>query len=338
MSRAQWLTLLVVPAAALSGCGDDHAADVTAPPPSTPPTVQTISLLSPASASAGTADLTVTITGANFAGNNAALGSRAMWSVNGDTTLLATAFESTTELIAVVPAALLSTPLTADVFVVTGDPTHGLALARSNALSFRVTTDPVTPSISGIWPPAAITHTRDLTITIGGDFDSDSSHPSRAVWAAKGDTTPLATTLVNRTTLTAAVPAALLRRPVSALVFVETSDAKAPTLPKLTSNTVGFSVDSLPPPGTGTLLVYAPGRSPLPSFIQRGGRQIALDGSPWQWLVEGDTLRYDFVAAGSHQLRLSNPCTSNHQPSARAVTVVAGAVDTVAVSVPLPCD
>jgi IPT/TIG domain len=135
MLRTQWLPLLVVPALVLWGCGGD-STDVT-PPPLTP----SVSAISPTSVVAGSADLPLTITGHYFVGGSQG-GSQAAWVANGSTTLLPTNFVSSTRLTALIPAALLSRALSAQVLVQTGDSTGDLPVQKSNALSFTVTSPP----------------------------------------------------------------------------------------------------------------------------------------------------------------------------------------------------
>ncbi|MFB3917713.1 MAG: IPT/TIG domain-containing protein [Terriglobales bacterium] len=105
----------------------------------------TITAISPASATAGSSDITLTITGDNF-DNQRFHTSMVGWSTNPtDThccnTWLQTTFVRSNELVAVIPAALLQTPVTAQVFVETGDPqgiTDGVSCPRSNSITFTV--------------------------------------------------------------------------------------------------------------------------------------------------------------------------------------------------------
>jgi IPT/TIG domain len=135
MLRTQWLPLLIAPAVALWGCGDD-STDVT-PPPLEP----SVSAISPTSVAAGSADLPLTITGHNFVGGRED-GTQAVWLAGGNTTLLPTNVVSSTQLTALIPAALLSNAVSAQVWVQTGDSTGALPLPKSNAVSFTVTPPP----------------------------------------------------------------------------------------------------------------------------------------------------------------------------------------------------
>jgi hypothetical protein len=94
--------------------------------------------ISPTDAVAGRPDLVLNITAttASFAGARHNR-SWAVWSVNGSNTVLATNFLSSTQLTAVIPATLITAPVAAQVFVMTGDP-MGDVLLQSNSIGFRV--------------------------------------------------------------------------------------------------------------------------------------------------------------------------------------------------------
>ena len=121
------------------GCGGGSFTQ--SPQPSQPPQPQTPSgtaiTISPATATAGSTDLTLTVTGSNFAAARHD-SSLAVWVMNGSNTFLATTFVSSTQLSAVVPAALLVNPVVAEVFVQTGDP-MGDVFTTSNSVNFSVT-------------------------------------------------------------------------------------------------------------------------------------------------------------------------------------------------------
>jgi hypothetical protein len=136
MLRTQWLPLLIAPAVALWGCGGD-STDVT-PPPLTP----SVSEVSPTTVVAGSADLPLTVTGHNFVVGNPPDRSQAAWLVGDDTTMLATNVVSTTRLTALIPSALLSKAVNAQVLVQTGDPMGALPPPKSNAVNFTVTPPP----------------------------------------------------------------------------------------------------------------------------------------------------------------------------------------------------
>jgi hypothetical protein len=287
--------------------------------------------ISPTTAVAGSPKVTLTLRGADFV-EGFISGSKAMWTANDSTTSLATTFVSSTQLTALVPAALLSGPDTALVFVENGDPEDGIPLTKSNALEFRVEAPPTSsPSVSAISPAGAVTGSPDLTLTImGANFAGAPQGRSQAAWAANGDTTLLATTFVSSTQLTAVIPTALLSNPVTAQVLVETGDPMG-DLPLSRSNAVGFTVAR-----AGTIIVHGQ-TSTLPP-IMKGSRRVSLDGGPFLVLTEGSSVIYSPVTPGAHRLLLSNPCTSTHQPSYSSVTVTEGDTVTVTVSIPGNCE
>jgi hypothetical protein len=186
--------------------------------------------ISPTSAVVGSADILLTVTGSNFEGlpHNS---SQAMWSSNGTETPLATTFVSGTQLTAVVPANLLTSPVSAQVFVLTGDPMGDLPSTKSGPAAFRVTALPVGAArISSISPENAPTGSSDLALIIdGSNFGNQFLHTSIAFWTTDTSNlhdhgTMLDTAFVNSNQLTAVIPAALLQKPVSVRIVVLTGD------------------------------------------------------------------------------------------------------------------
>lgn len=96
-----------------------------------------ISSISPTNAVAGSPDLTLTITGENFANANN-YHSYVAWSVNGSYSLLATTVINGSQLTAVVPAALLTKTMTATVSVQTWYKADDTPRWVSNSVSFDV--------------------------------------------------------------------------------------------------------------------------------------------------------------------------------------------------------
>src|SRR5215467_4440284 len=175
--------------AGLAGCGSGYRSK---------PTSTALISVSATSAMAGSPDLTLTITATSgqFYDANHNL-SQAVWFVNGTDNVLATTFVSSTMLTAVVPAALLSNSVTAQVLVKTGDP-MGSAV-RSNSVFFEVTAGQPGPNIS-ISPTSALPGSSDITLAITGSasqFDNAPHNLSRAVWLVNGTETVLTTTFVD---------------------------------------------------------------------------------------------------------------------------------------------
>ena len=122
-----FLTLLI----GIGGCGSGSSSM------GLPGSTRGISI-SPVSAMAGSSDLVLTVAGLKFV-DDAHNKSLVVWSANGSDTFLHTTFDSSTQLTAVIPAALLANPVTAAVFVETGDPVGSLPFSKSNSISFTVT-------------------------------------------------------------------------------------------------------------------------------------------------------------------------------------------------------
>ena len=205
--------------------------------------------ISPTGAIAGSPDFTLTITGSNGQFYNSPHNlSQAVWLVNGTNNALPTTFVSNTMLTAVIPAALLSNPVKAQVFVETEEPKGSQLSVRSNAIFFNVTPGPPGPQIS-VSPTSVLSGSPDLTLTItgvDGQFDNAAHNLSRAVWSVNGSDTVLTTTSVSSAMLTAVVPASLLTAPVEAEVSVETGDPAGPGS-EAKSSSVTLSVSPDPP-------------------------------------------------------------------------------------------
>jgi hypothetical protein len=239
--RTLLLTLLVL-MVGLAGCNSGYK-----PKPVISAALQ-ISI-SATSAAAGSPDFTLTITSSfgqfyNTADNL----SQAVWLVNGSDNVLSTTFVSSSMLTAVIPAALLSNPVKAQVFVETGAPKGSVSPSKSFSVFFNVTPGPPGPRIS-VSPTSASPGSSDLTLTItesAGQFDNALHNLSRAVWSVNGVDDVLTTTFVSNSMLTAVVPATLLSGQAEAEVFVETGDP-AGSAPLVKSSSVTFDVEDSSP-------------------------------------------------------------------------------------------
>lgn len=134
------VAFMITMALAVSGCGGSRSAlSPQLPQPPQPPSPSGASIaISPTSAAAGSSDLILTITGSNFDGAGV-IRSRAVWSANGVITPLSTTFVSSSQLTAVIPAALLNKPVTAQVFVQLWDNIESVANATYGPVNFTVT-------------------------------------------------------------------------------------------------------------------------------------------------------------------------------------------------------
>jgi hypothetical protein len=136
--------VVLVAALVLPGCGNESPA----PPPQTAPSpipqttvtaAPIIESLSPSSVSAGVADVTITVKGSNFADpRTSMMASGVTWSVGLYDTYLDTTFVSSTELTAVIPAALVARTGTAKVTVQDWRGADDMPSYTSNAITFTV--------------------------------------------------------------------------------------------------------------------------------------------------------------------------------------------------------
>jgi len=195
MARIMGSVGLIVVVWVALGCGGGSAGFQTpptqSPPQSPPPPSPSVSIgsISPSSAAAGSPDVTVTISGTLLTPHPHNV-RRPVWSANGTETGLAATSVSDTQLNAVVPAALLAAPVTAQVFIEYGDPMSDTGLQKSNPVSFRVTT-------AGSVAPASVTlgpkSSQQFTANMNGSSSvtwSVEEGPSGGVINASGLYTP----------------------------------------------------------------------------------------------------------------------------------------------------
>ncbi len=151
--------------------------------------VPAMTLLSPSTAMAGGPQFTLTVTGSNFVAASV---------VNWNGVALATTFGGATSLTAVVPAANITSPTSANVTVTTPAPGGG----TSNALAFTVSAAPnPVPAVSALSPNTIGAGAAQFSMTVTG---SNFVPGSTVRW----DGADLATTYNSPTSLSAVVPAA----------------------------------------------------------------------------------------------------------------------------------
>ncbi|MFZ1086071.1 MAG: IPT/TIG domain-containing protein [Terracidiphilus sp.] len=161
------------------------------------PQAPTITSLSPAKALVGGGAFTLTVTGTNFTSSS---------TVTFAGTQLAATYVSVTQMTATVPATLIASVGTA---IVTVSNVTGSSLAAN----FTVVQPQ--PTITSLSPASTVAGGADLLLTVNGtNFDA----ASIVSWGS----TPLATTLLSATQLTATVPAALTANPGTGSVTVST--------------------------------------------------------------------------------------------------------------------
>ncbi len=214
-----------------------------------------ITSLSPISALAGGPAFTLTVNGTSFPA-----GSIVQW----NSTALTTSFVSSAQLSASVPASLIASAGSASITVAT--PAGG----TSTSLSFTIAASGA-PTLTGLSPTQTTAGGAAFTLTVtGAGFLSNST--------VQWNGTALATTFVNSTQLTAAVPASLIASAGSENVTVATPGAAA-------SNTVifanrGLTITTVSPnsanPGGAAVYVIVNGTGFVAnSIVQFNGTALA---------------------------------------------------------------
>lgn len=190
-----------------------------------------IASLNPASGTAGSGDLTVTVLGKGF--QPAGFFDRESYvTVNG--TAVTTTYTSTTALTAVFPAAVLAAPGTLSVRVVNSFILGDAIVSAPR--DFPVTAP--TPAITAISPASATAGAAGFSLGVTGLAFLTGASGAVVRW----NDTDLATTRDSATHLTAAVPASLVATAGSATVTVRNGGAGAPL-----SNGQVFTIGDLVP-------------------------------------------------------------------------------------------
>lgn len=167
--------------------------------------VPSVSSLSPASVIAGAASFTLTVNGTNFIGSS---------TINWNGTPLTTTFISSLQLTATVSNTLVTTVGIAPVTVITPAPGGG----ASNSLPFTITAvgnNPV-PTLVSISPSSVTAGASTFTLTVTGSNFINSS-------TVKWNGSPLTTTYISGTQLTATVNSSLVGAAGTAGVTVFTT-------------------------------------------------------------------------------------------------------------------
>jgi hypothetical protein len=188
----------------LTGCGGAITAGPNAN--SLVPKITSVSQVSPTSDGG---NFNLGIDGANFTPT-----STSSW---GETPM-ATTYVSTTRLTALVPAALIAIPTTASITVSTDAGTASATVSTTGGASpeIALTVALPPPTIASLSPASATAGGVAFTLTING---SNFTSASTSSWGA----TPLATTYISATKLTATVPACLIAAAGSASITVTTA-------------------------------------------------------------------------------------------------------------------
>ncbi|HZT43417.1 MAG TPA: plastocyanin/azurin family copper-binding protein [Chthonomonadaceae bacterium] len=197
-----------------------------------------ISSLSPSSGTTGSGAFTLTVNGSNFVS-----GAVVDWTENGTLTPLTTTFVSASQVTASVPASLVASAGSASITVSQGGLT-------SNAVTFDINNP--APVLSSIKPTSINAAGSGFTLAVNG---SAFINGSVVHWKAGTTDTPLTTTFVSASKLTASVPSSLIASPGMASVFVVTASPGGGTSVsktfKILVTTLTLSVDSLTKDSSG---------------------------------------------------------------------------------------
>src|SRR5271156_4663330 len=189
-SRTMCALFLLFAVSGLANCGGS-GSKVSLPPPPPPNQTPSITSISPASATAGSPDLPITLTGTNFLSS-----ATVTWFAgNGAQTVLSATVEGSTSIGAVVPSSLLSDGGTASI-VVTNPGGH-----FSNSLGFSVNFP--LPSVSSLAPASVQAGAAPLILKVNG-----SGFFPESVVQLNGNAQ--ATNLISRTQVTVAIAASAL--------------------------------------------------------------------------------------------------------------------------------
>jgi uncharacterized protein (TIGR03437 family) len=254
-----------------------------------PNPVPVLNSLNPASATAGSSGITLTVNGSNFAGN-----SEVRWNNSPRTTT----FVSATQLTATIPSSDLVAAGTATVTVVSPAPGGG----TSNSLTFTINNP--APTITSLSPNAVTAGGTAFTLTVNG---SGFVNGSTVQWNGS----PRTTTFGSATQLTAAIPASDIATAGTANVTVN-----SPAPGGGTSAAATFTINN-PTPSITTL---------NPNSATTGGAAFTLtvNGSGF---VNGSTVRWNGSArtttfGSATQLTAAIPATDIASNGSAIVTVV----------------
>jgi uncharacterized protein (TIGR03437 family) len=290
------------PGGAVSGA---LTVSITAPAPS-------IATLSPASAVAGSGPFTLTVSGQNFAINCV---------VRWNGAPLYTALVSATQASATVPADLIAVPGAAAITL--ANPS-GL---ESKAATFTVGT-PV-PALSSLSPTSSPAGAGGFTLTVAG---TGFVPASIVLWNGS----PLTTTFVTSSQLTADVPAWLLATPGLANVTVSTPGVSSPNaatftigvpLPSTTTAAIVNAASSLPAIAPGSLLsIYGSNLAFSNAAAQAMPLPLTLNGTS----VSIDGIAAPLLFVSTSQINVQVPFEV--QPGAATLTVQTGTLKSIPIT------
>jgi hypothetical protein len=254
--------------------------------------VPTITTLSPASAAAGSLALTLTVDGTNFVSSSV---------VDWNGSPLATTYVNATQLRASVPASDLASAGSANVTVVNSTPGGG----TSGALSFAITPTNPAPTLGVITPTSTAAGSTGFTLTVNGSGFIAAS-------AVDWNGSPLTTTYVNASQVTAAVPASdLTSAGIASVTVVNPAPGGG------TSTAASFTINpSNPVPSVASLLPTSAAAGAAGFTLTVGGSGfVAASAVDWN----GTPLTTTYVSAT--QLTAAVPASDLTDAGSASVTV-----------------
>lgn len=204
----------------LNGCGSPTTRAVQTP--SVGRSASSIAV-SPLSAPVGSGDVSLTIAGTNFDGQGV-VQSKVIWSADGTDLALSRTVISTTEIIATVPAAMLTKAVDAKIWVEVFDQIEQTTNSRSSSVNFTVFV-PATgsPAIESISPASIQAGSSDIEVRLTGSYFgcSRSQCHCSVVWMTGAAEIVLNSTLIGDSQLAVVIPAALITKPVNAEIEIQ---------------------------------------------------------------------------------------------------------------------
>ena len=273
----------------------------------------TLTSISPSAVLAGSAGLTLTLTGTNFSTNSI---------VNFNQSPEPTTYVSATQLTATIDATML---VTSQQGLITVESSSQANAQVSAPVPLLVVAPGPNPTVTSIAPSSAIVGAGGFTLTVNG---ANFTGASVVLWGGA----PLATTFVSPTQLTASIRAPQLAnigtKPVSVQAY---SNPSAPG-----SNTINFTVAPVPPLTLNSV---------FPSIITSGGSNFTLTAVGLSFAPNA-VIQWNGTALATTQvsnsvLRATVPAADIAAPGAASITVqnssgIGGTSATLPVSIQNP--
>jgi uncharacterized protein (TIGR03437 family) len=252
-----------------------------------------VTQIQPVSVNAGDPDFTLYVGGSGFVP-----GAQVFWN---NTLGLVTQYINSATLSATVPAATYADPAGGQIGITVKNP----GAAATNSLTLIVKPDPRGTTLTSLDPPQAVTGGPSFTLTaIGSRFTPQSA----IVW----QTTPLPTTFVDSTKLTAVIPASLIALDGSAAITIATPGVTPSGIVRLPIVTSAPTVTSISPTsvpmGSAAVTITVNGGGYIPA-----SQVVSLPNLPMTTTYVSPTQltaavpASSLAAAGSYAIRVSSP-------------------------------